>query len=48
MMRCCDKCAHRVKTPEGFICKVKKRMITVLYKYNACKQFKGVSEYERD
>lgn len=37
-----------MKTPEGFFCKVKKRKITLLYKYNVCTRFKGVGLYERD
>lgn len=48
MKRCCDNCAHLMKTPEGFFCGVKKRKITILYKYNVCTRFKGVSLYERD
>ena len=48
MKRCCDNCANLTKTPEGFCCPIKKKRITILYRYNACQRFEGANKYERD
>lgn len=48
MKRCCDNCAYLTKTPDGFFCAIKRSKITILYRYNVCKKFKGASIYEKD
>lgn len=48
MKRCCDNCIHLKKNSDGFYCPIKRKRITILYKYNGCKRFEGARLYERD
>ncbi len=48
MKRCCDNCANLKKTASGFYCPIRQKRITILYRYNGCKRFKGVCPYDKD